>query len=96
MHPTGSCPGIFGGTAKIYKLFAKSSINDVPIQPILSNLNTATNNLAKCLSKFLSPLWQSRNTVKNMKEFIEDLKQQKWTQEHKYHLIFNQCSQKIH
>ena len=58
-------------------------INDLPVRPIVSNLNTTTYNLAKYLSKLLSPLQQSINTVKNTKEFIEELKQQKLSQEHK-------------
>ena len=64
-YPTGSCQGKFYGTAKIYKLPVNGGINELPIQQIVSNLTTATYNLAKYLSKLLSPLRQSRNTVKN-------------------------------
>ena len=64
------------GTAKIHKLPVKGGINELPIRPIVSNLNTATYNLVKCLSKLLSPLQQLRNTVKNTKEFVEELKRQ--------------------
>ena len=39
--------------------------------------------MAKYLSKLLSPLEQSRNLVKNTKEFIEELEQQKLSKEHK-------------
>ena len=83
LHPTGSCPGKFYGTAKIHKLPVDGGINELPIRPIVSNLNTATYNLAKYLSKLLSPLRQSGNTVKNTEEFIEELKQQKLSKEHK-------------
>ena len=83
LYPTGCCPGKFYGTAKIHKLLVKGGINELPIRPIVSNLNTATYNLAKYLSKLLSPLRQSGNTVKNTEEFIEELKQQKLSKEHK-------------
>ena len=83
MSPTGSCPGKFYGTAKIRKLSVNGGINDLPIKPIVSSLKTATYNLAKYLSQLLSPLRQSRNTVKNTKEFIEELKQHKSSQEHR-------------
>ena len=64
LYPTGSYPGKFYGTAKIHKLSVNCGINDLPIRQIVSNLNTATYNLAKYLSKLLAPLRQSRNTVK--------------------------------
>ena len=57
-------------------------INNLPIRPIVLNLNTATYNLAKYLFKLLSPLQQLGNTAKNTKEFIKDFKQ-KLSQEHK-------------
>ena len=64
------------GTAKVHKLPVNGGINELPIRAIVSNLNTATDNLVKCLSKLLSPLRQLRNTVKNTKEFVEELKPQ--------------------
>ena len=76
-------PSKFYGTSKIHKLPVNGGINELPIRPIVSNLNTATYSLAKYLSKLLSPLRQSRNTVKSTKEFIEGLKQQKLSKEHK-------------
>ena len=82
LYRTGSCPGKFYGTAKIHKLPVNRGINQLPIRPIVSNLNTATYNLAKYFSKLLSPLRQSRNKVKNTKEFTEELKQQKLLKEH--------------
>ena len=82
-YRTGSCPGKFYGIAKIYKLPVNGGINELPIRRIVSNLNTATYNFAKYLSKLLSPLRKSRNMVKNTQEFTEELKQQKLLQEHK-------------
>ena len=77
LHPTGSDPGRFYGTAKIHKLSVNGGINNLLIRLIISNLNTTKQNLAKYLSKLFFPLRQSRNTVKNTKEFIKELKQQK-------------------
>ena len=76
MYPIGYCPGKFYGTARIDKFSVDGGINDLPIVPILSNLNIATYKLAKYLSELLSPLRQSRNTVKKSIEFIEELKEQ--------------------
>ena len=83
LYPTGSCPSKFYGTAKMHKLPVKGGINELPICPIVSNLSTATYVLAKYIFKLLSPLQQSRNMVKNTKEFIEELKQQKLSKENK-------------
>ena len=82
MYPIGSCPDKLYGTAKIHKLLVNGGISELPIWPLVSNLNTATYNLAKYLSKLLSPLRQSRNTIKSTKEFIEESKQQKLSKEH--------------
>ena len=82
LYPTGFCQGKFHGIAKIHKLPVNGGINELPIRPIVSNLSTATCNLAKYLSKLLSPLRQSRKTVKNTKGFIAESKQQKLFREH--------------
>ena len=71
----------------MHKLPVKGGINELPICPIVSNLSTATYVLAKYIFKLLSPLQQSRNMVKNTKEFIEELKQQKLSKENKMVLL---------
>ena len=53
LYPTGSQPGKFYGTAKMHKLAANGNLNHLPLQPILSNINTSTYNLPKFLSKLL-------------------------------------------
>ena len=40
MYPTGSCPGKFYGIAKTHKLPVNGGTNELPIRPIVSNLNT--------------------------------------------------------
>ena len=42
LYPTVSCPGKFYGTAKLHKLPVNGKIDDLPIRPIVSNINTAT------------------------------------------------------
>ena len=51
LYPTVSHPGKFYGTAQMYKLPLNGNIGDVPLRLIFSNINTATYNLAKFLSK---------------------------------------------
>ena len=41
LYPTRSCPGKFYGTTKIHKFPVNGGINELPIQPIVSILNTA-------------------------------------------------------
>ena len=77
LYPTGSCPGKFYGTAKIHKLTNNSTIDELPIRPIVSNIGTATYHLAKHLAKLLSPLSQSEYTVKSTRDFTEKLKVEK-------------------
>ena len=51
------------------------TIEDLPIRAIISNINTATYQLAKHLSKVLSPLRQSEHNMKSTKEFITETKE---------------------
>ena len=55
LHPTGTCPAKFYGTANIRKIPVTGNIDDFSITPIVSNINTATYNLAKYLLKLLAP-----------------------------------------
>ena len=74
LHPTGSSPGKFYGTAKIQKLPNGGNIRALPPRPIVSNIGTASYYLSKYLAKFLSPLSQSEYTVKNTEEFVQHFK----------------------
>ena len=74
LYPTGSCPGKFYGTAKIHKIPVNGNIDDLPIRPIVSNINTPTYNLAKCLTKLLAPLRESEYIIKSSKNFIGKVK----------------------
>ena len=74
LYPTGSSPGKFHGTTKIHKLPNGGNITELPLRHIVSNIGTASYYLSKYLAKFLSPLSQSEYTVKNTKQFVQDLK----------------------
>ena len=58
-------------TAKQHKLKKSSSLDDLPLRPIISNVGTASYQLAKCPAKLLSPLRKSQYTVNSTKEFID-------------------------
>ena len=75
-YRTGSCPGKFYGTAKLHKLPVNGKIVDLPIRPIVSNINTATYQLAKHLSKVLRPLTESKFNIKSTKYFIRQIKKE--------------------
>ena len=47
---------------------------DVPLRLIVLNIDTATYDLAKFLSKFLTPLCESKHTTKNTKTIIDNIK----------------------
>lgn len=77
VYPSGSAPGKFYGTAKLHKMDpANDNVNDLPIRPIVSNLGTASYQLAKYLAKLLIPLGKSEYTVNSSKEFIAEFKSQ--------------------
>ena len=76
LYPTGSAPARFYGTAKLHKLKNDSTVDDLPIRPIISNINTASYQLAKYLAKLLSPLSTSEYTVKSTSDFITHIKRQ--------------------
>ena len=76
LYPTGSQPGKLYGTAKMHKLPVNGNLNDLPLRPIVSNINTSTCNLAKFLSKLLSPLCQSDHKIRSTKDFIQNIKRE--------------------
>ena len=70
IYPTGSNPGRFYGTAKVHKLKENDGVKELTLRPIVSNIGSASYELAKFLANFLSPLSISEYTVKNTQEFI--------------------------
>ena len=65
LYLTGWSPGKFYGTEKVHKL-----------RPFVSNLNTATYQLAGYLAKILSLLTRWQYTVKSSNKFVNVIKQQ--------------------
>ena len=74
LYPTGSCPAKLYGTAKIHKISVNGNIDNLPVRPIVSNVNTSTYNLVMYLSKLLAPLRKSGYAIKSTKDFIEKVK----------------------
>ena len=83
LYPTGLSPGKFYGTAKIHKLQPNQGIDELPLRPIISNINTATCELTRYLAKALSPLSQSDYTVSSSKKFTEIIKLKSIPDNHK-------------
>ena len=59
---------------EVLKISENDTVDELPIRPIVSNIGTATYNLSKYLAKLLSPLSQSEYTIKNTKQFIEQIR----------------------
>ena len=84
IYPTGSAPGKFYGATKKYKTPVNGTINDLPLRPIISNIGTASYQLANYLAKLLSPLSTSEYTVANNKEFINHVKRMNIPKDHSF------------
>ena len=74
LYPNGSCPGKYYGTAKLHKISENDTVDELPIWLLVSHIGTATYNLAKYLGKLLSPLSQSEYTIKDTKQFVEQIR----------------------
>ena len=72
LYPSGSCPGKFYGTAKMYKLLS-NNVDDLPLHPVILNIGTTKYQIAKSLDKLLSPLGTSEYTISNAKTFLKKL-----------------------
>ena len=58
----------------MHKIPENETVDEFPIRPIVSNIGTASFDLSKYLAKLLSPLSQSEYTIKNTKQFIEQIR----------------------
>ena len=67
MYPTGSSSGRFYGTATLHKVKDNGTVENLPRRPIISNIRTATYELAKYSAQILKPLGQSQYTIKSSK-----------------------------
>ena len=69
LHSTDCTPASFYGLPKIHK-------PDVPLRPITSSIGTSTYELSKHLVAIISPLQNSRFSVKNSRVFAERIREQ--------------------
>ena len=74
LYPTSSKPGSFYGTAKVHKLKEREGVDKLTLRPIISNIGTATYEIARYLAELLAPLGKSKYTISNTKDFITRLK----------------------
>ena len=73
-YPTSSKPGSFYGTAKVHKLKEREEVDKLTLRPTISNIGTATYEIARYLAELLAPLRKSKYTISNTKDFITRLK----------------------
>ena len=71
IYLTGSTPRKYYGTTKVSN---NSTVKQLPLRPIISNIGTATYNLAKYLAQLLKPLTKLQYTINNNKTFTKKLK----------------------
>ena len=60
----------------MHKLPVNGNLSHLQLRSIVSDINTSTYNLAKFLSKLLSPLRQSDHNVRSTKYFIQNIKRE--------------------
>ena len=63
-------------------LSPNDTINEFPLRPIVSNIGSATYHLSKYLAKLLSPLSESKYTIKDTKYFVEKIKKEHIPNDH--------------
>ena len=73
LHPPGSKTGAFYCTLKVHKLRQGEGIEQLTLWPIISNIGTATYEVAKYLARLLSPLAKFEFTVQSTKQFVDNL-----------------------
>ena len=74
LYPTSSKPGSFYGTAKVHKLKEREGVDKLNLRPIISNIETATFEIARYFAELLAPPGKSKHTISNTKCFITRLK----------------------
>ena len=77
MHPTGSRPRQFYTIAKAHKLQSGQGLNELTMRPIISNIGTATYEIAKYLNSILAPLGKSGRSIFNTDAFVKQVEGQR-------------------
>ena len=83
LYPTGSNADKFYGSAKLHKLPTFGTVYQLPLRPIISNIGTASYQLAKHLAKLLLPLSKNQCTINSTKSFMSFIKHRKVPDGHK-------------
>ena len=83
LYPTESNAGKFYGTAKLHKLPTFGTVYQLPLRPIISNIQTVSYQLAKHLPKLLLPLSKKQYSIYSIKNFMSFMKHQKVPDGHK-------------
>ena len=83
LYPTDSFPGKFYGTEKIHNLPPNGLIENLPLRPIVSNIGTASYQLAEYLANLLSSLVQLNYTINSTKDLMIKIKNEKFPENYK-------------
>ena len=78
-YPTGSSSGLFYGTPKVHKLQQQQQqqrLEELTMKPIISNIGTATYEIAKYLNKLLTPLSKSDYNILHTEDLIRRLREE--------------------
>ena len=70
LHPTGSKPGSFHGTAKVHKLKIGIGLKQLTARPIISNIGIANYETAEYLKTLLTPSTKSQYNILTTDNFI--------------------------
>ena len=70
---------MFYGTPKVHKLQQQQQqqrLEELTMRPVISNIGTATYEIAKYLNKLLTPLNKSDYNILNTEDFIRRLREE--------------------
>ena len=79
LYSTGSRPELFYGTPKVHKLQQQQQqqrLEEITMRPVISNIGTATYEIAKYLNKLLTPLNKSDYNILNTDDLIRRLREE--------------------
>ena len=78
LYPSSSRPGLFFGLAKVHKLKeGMSTIEHLPLRPVISNIGTATYEISKYLADMLQPLTKNQYTIDSTKHFVGKIRSER-------------------
>ena len=70
LYPSSSHPGLFFGLAKVHKLENNPyEVGNLPLRPVISNIDTSTYEISKYMAKLLTPLTKSIYSIESTRDF---------------------------